>query len=275
MGTARDNLIAYRDGLVAELDNTGRTMMDMRQKMVRGVNLQTAERWQYSLATLQSKMQQQKTLLSTLNMQLAGRGLNEATVHEFASLEQALKDAQQDLADTIRMLQDVKRRGGSADKVYTALKKNASTIDQIQAKRKNLTLATTTEGTMSVKRFTEFVTEANVLTFPSSKWQKSPEPVKAAKPEPKAAAPKAPTSETELDNDYCHVRYSPKDKQITVMDKVDQNNLPAAYTKTKRGIEKTWAAVAAAMKHSKPKFRDVTGIFTETGQQYHYWCRMD
>ena len=70
MGKAYQTLLQYRNSLVAQMDATSQQLAQMREKMVKGVNAQTAYRWQYSLAALEARQNQTRTVLQQLNSNL-------------------------------------------------------------------------------------------------------------------------------------------------------------------------------------------------------------
>lgn len=77
-----------------------------------------------------------------------------------------------------------------------------------------------------------------------------------------------------LQNKFCDVVFDTNEKQITVHDFVDQNNLPAAYTKRKRGIAPLWLKIVDAWTE-ETRMRDVIEIWYANGVKYHQWCTMD
>jgi hypothetical protein len=79
---------------------------------------------------------------------------------------------------------------------------------------------------------------------------------------------------TELKNKNTEITFRPDEKQISGRDFVDQNNLPAFYTKKKRNIAKAWAEIKASF-NDGTRLRDVMEICNKYNLCTHYWCMMD
>ena len=78
----------------------------------------------------------------------------------------------------------------------------------------------------------------------------------------------------ELDNAQVNATYYPDRKEISVADKVDQNNCPAEYNTSRRGLAKAWKKVAESF-NGETTMRDIGKILRESGISMHYYCRMD
>ncbi len=77
-----------------------------------------------------------------------------------------------------------------------------------------------------------------------------------------------------LQNKKCSVEYQTDEKQIFIRDLTDHYNEPAAYSKSKRGLNKAWEAIKVVWTDTTT-MHDVTDIFQTHNIKYHYWCMVD
>ena len=77
-----------------------------------------------------------------------------------------------------------------------------------------------------------------------------------------------------LSNDFCSIEFEADNKQINGSDKTDQYNLPAFYTKSKRGIASSWGLIVRSF-NKTTRMHDVLVMLQENGIRTHSWCMMD
>lgn len=79
---------------------------------------------------------------------------------------------------------------------------------------------------------------------------------------------------TTLTNALVTATYRANTNDVFARDLTDRFNEPAFYTKTKRGLAKAWANVAANFT-DRTTHNDLMRMFSDAGVRYHYWCMMD
>jgi hypothetical protein len=77
-----------------------------------------------------------------------------------------------------------------------------------------------------------------------------------------------------LKNESVYIEYAKEKKSIFLRDLLDQNNEPAAYNKSKRGLEKAWIAVKSSFT-DETKFFDIIQTLENHKIRTHYWCMVD
>ena len=78
----------------------------------------------------------------------------------------------------------------------------------------------------------------------------------------------------ELKNNKVLVEYRPEKKEMFAQDLTDQNNDPAMYNTTKRGLSKAWEELEKVFTVDMT-FSEVADVFHKHGVRTHYWCMMD
>jgi len=78
---------------------------------------------------------------------------------------------------------------------------------------------------------------------------------------------------TELSNSFCTAKYNSVENRINGQDLKDQNNLPAFFTRKKRGVKKAWEALVEVFDENTTysKALNILRGFTSV----HDYCRMD
>lgn len=77
-----------------------------------------------------------------------------------------------------------------------------------------------------------------------------------------------------LRNWNCVMEFDPERKEISGSDLRDQCNMPACYSKNKRGIAKSWAALEAAWNENMTMYT-ACHVLDDAGIRMHTWCMMD
>lgn len=72
-----------------------------------------------------------------------------------------------------------------------------------------------------------------------------------------------------------YVVYDDVSKDISVRDLVDQHNMPAFYTKSKRGLKKVWTLIQEEMKNPETTFSKIWNICSDNNIRTHSWYMMD
>ncbi len=79
---------------------------------------------------------------------------------------------------------------------------------------------------------------------------------------------------TTLKNPKVEVIYTPDEKEISGHDLVDENNWPAFYNTSRRGIKKAWAALEKGWTNELT-MSGAINILTESGLKCRRYCMMD
>lgn len=83
----------------------------------------------------------------------------------------------------------------------------------------------------------------------------------------------------ELSNDQVRLWYDEERKQINGRNKTDQNNQPAFYTKSKRGLKKAWEMLELSFNwdhRNRPmEMGEAMNVLERYGVRTHSWCMMD
>jgi len=77
-----------------------------------------------------------------------------------------------------------------------------------------------------------------------------------------------------LENKKCYIEYRESDKRLFGRDKTDQNNDPAFYTKSKRGIKKAWESLKLEFTDESTMYW-VQRFLNDNKIKTHYWCMVD
>ena len=77
-----------------------------------------------------------------------------------------------------------------------------------------------------------------------------------------------------LQNKNCCIEYCESEKGIFGRDLTDENNDPAFYSKSKRGIKKAWEVLTKDFTHDSNMYW-VQRFLNEHKIKTHYWCMMD
>ena len=77
-----------------------------------------------------------------------------------------------------------------------------------------------------------------------------------------------------LVNSKCSFSFRPESKDIEGLDKQDQNNMPACYNITRRGLQKAWDALVAQFNEDTTMYQGV-GVLTANGVRMRTFCMMD
>jgi hypothetical protein len=77
-----------------------------------------------------------------------------------------------------------------------------------------------------------------------------------------------------LSNEYCSIKYNEEEKEINGQDLKDQNNCPAFYSESKRGIEKAWKILESFYKDDTT-MQQAINILYNNGVKIHSYCMMD
>ena len=77
-----------------------------------------------------------------------------------------------------------------------------------------------------------------------------------------------------LRNEKTAIGYDEATKQISGDDFTDQYNMPAFYSKSKRGIAKAWATLEAAFTPETTMY-EACRILSDNGIRTHSWCTVD
>ena len=85
---------------------------------------------------------------------------------------------------------------------------------------------------------------------------------------------KGTTMKSMLRNWNCVMEFDPERKEISGSDLTDQCNMPACYSKNKRGIAKSWAALEAAWNENMTMYT-ACHVLDDAGIRMHTWCMMD
>ena len=81
-------------------------------------------------------------------------------------------------------------------------------------------------------------------------------------------------NDKQLINRQCTFEFDRMEKEINGYDRVDENNQPACYNQTKRGISKAWD-VLVDMFDSETTMYQGLHILTDCGLRMRSYCRMD
>jgi len=77
-----------------------------------------------------------------------------------------------------------------------------------------------------------------------------------------------------ISNGNCDFEYDAIAKTIDGYDKTDENNQPACYNKTRRGIDKAWRLLVSKFDNSTTMYSGLR-ILTDAGLRMRSFCRMD
>ena len=85
---------------------------------------------------------------------------------------------------------------------------------------------------------------------------------------------KGKTMKEMLRNGNTVLKFDPERKEISGSDLKDQCNMPACYSKNKRGIAKAWATLKAAWNDEMTMY-SACHVLDDCGIRMHTWCMMD
>ena len=77
-----------------------------------------------------------------------------------------------------------------------------------------------------------------------------------------------------LANAKCTAEYRPDAKEIVLHDLTDADNLPAAFSRSKRGIAKAWMAAKAEFAETTTMWQ-MLHILSAHNIKMHFYCMMD
>jgi hypothetical protein len=77
-----------------------------------------------------------------------------------------------------------------------------------------------------------------------------------------------------LTNEYCTITYNENEKEIHGQDLTDQDNCPAFYNNSKRGINKAWESLEVAFT-DKTTMSKAINILSDNNIKIHSYCMMD
>lgn len=77
-----------------------------------------------------------------------------------------------------------------------------------------------------------------------------------------------------ISNAYCSFEYNPVEKTIDGDDKTDENNMPACYNKTRRGIKHAWDVLVEKFDRETTMYQALD-ILSDEKLRMRSFCRMD
>ena len=77
-----------------------------------------------------------------------------------------------------------------------------------------------------------------------------------------------------LKNEKCSIEYSIEEKEVFGKDLTDNNNEPAFYTKSKRGLQKAFDILKESF-NDNTTMSESMKILMDNKIKCHYWCMMD